>query len=154
MTHLGISPKYLQQLQGDRIKPRGIADLSSLKIVTCTGMVLSDSLFEWFYDEGFPPHVQLSNISGGTDIAGCFGVGNSLMPVYVGGCSGMSLGVPVSAYDDTVEGGIGIRGVSVKDGVPGELVATAAFPNMPVAFWGDDGPRRYFEAYFGRFDSE
>ena len=117
-------------------------------------MVLSDSLFEWFYDEAFPQHVQLNNISGGTDLAGCFGVGNPLSPVFVGGCSGFSLGIPVAVYDDTVEGGTGVKGVPVSNGIPGELVATAAFPNMPVTFWGDNGPQRYFEAYFNRFDSE
>ena len=151
-THLGISPRYLQELQSNGIKPRDIADLRSLEIVTSTGMVLSDSLFEWFYDEAFPQNVQLNNISGGTDLAGCFGIGNSLSPVFVGGCSGFSLGVPVSVYDDSVEGGIGVKGVPVANGVPGELVATAAFPNMPVTFWGDNGPQRYFEAYFNRFD--
>lgn len=30
--------------------------------------LLSTELFEWFYEKGFPPHVQLANISGGTDI--------------------------------------------------------------------------------------
>ncbi|KAL1953974.1 hypothetical protein VTO42DRAFT_1860 [Malbranchea cinnamomea] len=153
VTHLGISPRFLQELQSNGIKPRNIADLSCLKIVTCTGMVLSDSLFEWFYDEAFPTPVQLANMSGGTDLAGCFGVGNSLSPVFVGGCSGFSLGVPVAVYDDSLEGGIGVKGVPVKDGVPGELVATAAFPNMPVTFWGENGQQRYFEAYFKRFDN-
>lgn len=117
-------------------------------------MVLSDTLFEWFYDEAFPPHVQLANMSGGTDLAGCFGIANPLSPVFVGGCSGLSLGLPVVAYDDTMEGGTGVKGVPVSDGTPGELVATAAFPNMPVTFWGENGPQRYFDAYFNRFDSE
>lgn len=116
-------------------------------------MVLRDELFEWFYDEAFPPHVRLNNISGGTDIAGCFGVGNPLVPVYVGGCAGCSLGIPVEVYDSTIEGGEGVQGVSIEYGVPGELVATAAFPNMPTKFWGDTG-KKYHDAYFGRFNSE
>ena len=33
--------------------------------------------------------------------------------------------------------------MAVADGTPGELVATAAFPNMPVSFWGQDGDKRY-----------
>jgi acetoacetyl-CoA synthetase len=33
-------------------------------------------------------------------------------------------------------------------GEPGELVCTAPFPSMPVAFWGDTEGRRYREAYF------
>jgi len=68
VTKLGISPRWMGELAKNKIAPREIADLSSLRIVTCTGMVLSDQLFEWFYDTGFPEHVHLANISGGTDI--------------------------------------------------------------------------------------
>ena len=114
-------------------------------------MVLPDSLFEWFYDVGFPLNVRLNNISGGTDIAGSFGTGNALLPVYVGGCAGLALGIPVEVYDPSIDRG-GAKGVAVADGTPGELVATAAFPNMPVGFWGQDGDRRYHQAYFAEFD--
>jgi acetoacetyl-CoA synthetase len=87
-------------------------------------MVLSDALFEWFYDVGFPPTAQLANISGGTDIAGCFALGNPLTPLYSGGCQGPCLGTPIAVYDQTE--GNGVLGNPVEDGVPGELVA-----------WGD-----------------
>ncbi|KIX09084.1 acetoacetate-CoA ligase [Rhinocladiella mackenziei CBS 650.93] len=153
VTHLGISPRYLQTLQGNNVSPRKVTDLSHLVGVTSTGMVLSDQLFEWFYDEGFPPSVHLDNISGGTDIAACFGIGNPLLPVYVGGCQCFSLGVPVKVYDQTVEGGKGVKGVEVEIGVPGELVADKAFPTMPVTFLGENGPQRYFDSYFARFDN-
>lgn len=153
VTHFGISPRYLYELQRSHIKPREMADLSSLQVVSSTGMVLSDELFEWFYDHGFPTSVRLNNMSGGTDIAGCFGIGNSLLPVYVSGCAGFSLGVPVEVYDSTIEGGNGVRGVRVEEGIPGELVAVAAFPNMPISFWGPNGDERYHNAYFARFES-
>ena len=153
VTHLGISPRWLHELQRAKLKPRDMVDLNSLQVVTSTGMVLRDALFEWFYDEGFPAHTRLNNISGGTDIAGCFGVGNPMIPVYVGGCAGCSLGVPVEVFDSTIEGGPGVKGVPVGEGVPGELVAPLAFPNMPTMFWGDSG-EKYHDAYFGRFDSK
>ncbi|KAJ5169920.1 AMP-dependent synthetase/ligase [Penicillium coprophilum] len=153
VTHLGISPRWLHEIQQAKIKPREKVDLSSLRVVTSTGMVLRDALFEWFYDEGFPPHTRLNNIAGGTDIAGCFGTGNPLSPLYVGGCAGCSLGIPVEVYDSTIEGGDGIQGVPVKEGVAGELVATSAFPNMPTLLWGDENGKKYHDAYFGRFDN-
>lgn len=109
-THLGISPRYLQEMQKNGVVPREVADLRNLRVVTSTGMVLSDQLFEWFYDEGFPKHVQLDNISGGTDIAGTFATGNPLLPVYVGGCQGPSLGTPIAVFDQTLEGGKGAKG--------------------------------------------
>lgn len=113
----------MTEIQKHGIVPRDAADLSSLRLVTSTGMVLSDALFEWFYDVAFPPAVHLANISGGTDIAGCFAMQNPLTPVHVGGCQGPALGTPIAIFDQTDEGGAGVQGKAVEDGVPGELVA-------------------------------
>jgi acetoacetyl-CoA synthetase len=68
VTMLGTSPRWMHELQKNGIVPKEVADLSNLRKVTSTGMVLSDQLFEWFYDVGFPEHVHLANISGGTDL--------------------------------------------------------------------------------------
>jgi acetoacetyl-CoA synthetase len=68
VTKLGISPRWMHEIAKAGISPREVTDLSSLKVVTSTGMVLSEQLFEWFYDKGFPAHTHLANISGGTDI--------------------------------------------------------------------------------------
>jgi acetoacetyl-CoA synthetase len=70
VTMLGTSPRWMHELQKNGISPREVTDLSNLKIVTSTGMVLSDQLFDWFYDVGFPKHTHLANISGGTDLVG------------------------------------------------------------------------------------
>uniref|UniRef100_A0A093VJ03 Acetoacetyl-CoA synthetase n=1 Tax=Talaromyces marneffei PM1 TaxID=1077442 RepID=A0A093VJ03_TALMA len=153
VTHFGISPRYLQELRKQKIQPRKIADLSNLYIVSSTGMVLADSLFEWFYDEGFPSHAHLGNISGGTDIAACFAMDNPLSPLYVGGCQGGGLGVPIAVYEQVDEGLEGVDGKALPDGESGELVATAAFPSTPVTFWGKDGPKKYFNAYYAKFNN-
>ncbi|ROT39304.1 acetoacetyl-coenzyme A synthetase [Sodiomyces alkalinus F11] len=165
VTKLGTSPRWMAEMAKNNLAPRDLADLSSLRIVTSTGMVLSDQLFHWFYDVGFPPRVHLANISGGTDIAGCFGIQNPLTPVYVGGTQGPSLGVPIAIYDAQRpdDGG---PGRPVPDGEHGELVATAAFPNIPAFLWGDQTDpvaptaaraytappgSKYHAAYFARF---
>ncbi|KAL4927844.1 acetoacetyl-CoA synthase [Aspergillus undulatus] len=153
VTHFGTSPRYLHELRKNEISPRKEEDLSNLAIVTSTGMVLPESISEWFYDQGFPAHTQLANISGGTDLAACFGLENPLSPLYLGGCQGLPLGIPVEVYDQADEGASGVKGTPVPDGVPGEIVATAAFPTMPVKFLGDDGPQKYFDSYFARFDN-
>jgi acetoacetyl-CoA synthetase len=158
ITKLGISPRWMFEVAKAGLRPRDMVDLSRLRIVTCTGMVLSDQLFEWFYDVGFPAHVHLANISGGTDIAGCFGAMNPLEPVYVGGTQGPSLGVHVAIYDSLLPDGV--EGKEVPPGTPGELVAVTAFPNVPCFLWGDKvqpsgGPAapgtKYHSAYFARF---
>jgi acetoacetyl-CoA synthetase len=153
VTKLGTSPRWMAELQKGNIIPQKVTDLSHLKMVTSTGMVLSDQLFEWFYDVGFPPHVHLANISGGTDIAGCFGMENPLNPVYVGGTQGPALGIKVEVYDSLIEGGRGVMGSPVPHGTPGELVATQSFPNMPVYFYNDPDGSRYFSAYFEKYDN-
>ncbi|KFZ01634.1 hypothetical protein V500_00669, partial [Pseudogymnoascus sp. VKM F-4518 (FW-2643)] len=153
VTMLGTSPRWMNEMQKNHIVPKDVTDLSNLRLVSSTGMVLSDSLFEWFYDVAFPKNVHLANISGGTDLAGCFGQENPLTPVYVGGTQGPSLGTPVAVYDSLIEGGKGIPGAIVDDGTPGELVAPFSFPNMPVFFWNDNTGSRYFDAYFSKYDN-
>ncbi|KAH8882797.1 acetoacetate-CoA ligase [Thozetella sp. PMI_491] len=153
-TKLGISPRWMFELAKRNISPREIADISRLSTVTSTGMVLSEQLFEWFYDKGFPAHTHLGNISGGTDLAGCFGIMNPLNPVYVGGCQGPSLGVDIAVYDSMLPNG---PGQAVPDGTPGELVAVSSFPNVPRFLWGDKEPAgapgtKFHSAYFARFD--
>lgn len=72
VTKLGTSPRWMAEMQKNSISPREVADLSHLKMVVSTGMVLSEQLFEWFYDVGFPKETHLANISGGTDLVSFF----------------------------------------------------------------------------------
>lgn len=152
VTDLGISPKYLQTLANAKppVIPQKETDLSLLHRVTSTGMVLPEALFEWFYDQGFPAHVHLANITGGTDLAACFAMDNPLDPVYVGGCQGPGLGLKVEVYDQTIEGEH-VQGRTVLDGEPGELVCTLPFPNQPPGFFADDTGEKYHAAYYARY---
>lgn len=153
VTKFGTSPRWMFEVSKAGISPREMVDLSALRMVTSTGMVLSEQLFEWFYDKGFPKNVQLGNISGGTDIAGCFGMMNPLEPLYIGGTMGPSLGTDARIFDATLADG---PGKEVPHGTPGELVATLSFPNIPCRFWNDQEPiatpgSKYHSAYFNRF---
>ncbi|WPG98331.1 acetoacetate-CoA ligase [Acrodontium crateriforme] len=155
VTDWGISPRYMQTLATAKppINPRDVTDLSSLTRVISTGMVLSESQFEWFYDQAFPPHVQIGNISGGTDLAACFTMDTLMKPLYSGGTMTASLGMKVEVFDQEIEGGKGIKGKALPIGESGELVCTKAFPTMPVMFWDDPTGEKYFNAYFARFDN-
>ncbi|PHH74164.1 hypothetical protein CDD80_3278 [Ophiocordyceps camponoti-rufipedis] len=149
---LGISPRWMSELERRHIRPRDVVDLSCLKLVSSTGTVLPEHMFHWFYDVAFPPHTRLSNVSGGTDIAGAFAIGNPLLPVHAGGCVAPVLGIRIRAYDSSLPPGS--KGQPVPDGEPGDLVATTAFPNIPVFFWGDSTPspgNKYRSSYFSRF---
>ncbi len=87
--------------------------------------------------------VHLASISGGTDICGCFVLGNPAKPVYRGEIQGPALGLAVDVVDE--------QGASVRHG-KGELVCRNSFPSMPVGFLNDPGGERYRNAYFSRFD--
>jgi acetoacetyl-CoA synthetase len=158
VTHLGVSPRYFSTLQAAGVVPNKIPGLQSLELCTSTGMVLPTSLLRWFYSEkGFPKHVHLANISGGTDIAGAFVDGNVLEPLYdVGGCQTIALGMDVRVFDSTIENekeDVPVRGREVPMGQPGDLVCIQSFPNMPVYFWADKDGSKYRKAYFARFDN-
>lgn len=68
VTKFGTSPRWMAEMVQNDVSPRQVANLDSLRVITSTGMPLSDRLFEWVYDVAFPPHVHLINMSGGTDI--------------------------------------------------------------------------------------
>ncbi|KAK3714792.1 hypothetical protein LTR37_007527 [Vermiconidia calcicola] len=155
VTDLGLSPRYFQTLATAKppVSPREVTDLSKLRRVTSTGMVLSEVQFEWFYDEAFPPHVLLANIAGGTDIAACLTLDTLMKPLYVGGTMTPALGMKVEVYDQEVEGGRGIQGRLLPVGEQGEMVCTRSFPTLPVKFWDDPTGEKYFKAYFERFDN-
>jgi acetoacetyl-CoA synthetase len=88
------------------------------------------------------PGIQISSISGGTDIISCFALGNPVLPVRRGELQCRGLGMAVAVFDSA--------GQSVIE-APGELVCTRPFPSMPVGFWNDPDGSRYRAAYFERF---
>ncbi|KAK7905506.1 hypothetical protein LTR67_000229 [Exophiala xenobiotica] len=142
-THFGTSAHYLSLLEQAGITKQDLpAGLSSLKVITSTGSVLTESQYYWVY-KAFGA-VQLSSIAGGTDIAGAFVGGTPSLPVYAGWCQARTLGMKVQVYSDAGE-------PIEATGEPGELVCTAPFPSQPVFFWGDKDGKRYQSAYFERF---
>ncbi|MGD9098149.1 MAG: acetoacetate--CoA ligase, partial [Desulfobacterales bacterium] len=78
-------------------------------------------------------------ISGGTDLNGCFALGNPTGPVYAGELQCRGLGMKVEAFDANGQPVVGEQG---------ELVCTAAFPSMPIYFWNDPDQEKYHKAYF------
>jgi acyl-coenzyme A synthetase/AMP-(fatty) acid ligase len=102
---------------------------------------LSVKSFEYAYRE-IKADMQLASISGGTDLNGCFALGNPMQPVHAGELQGPGLGLKVLAYNDA--------GKPVYDETD-ELVCAAAFPGMPVYFWNDPDGERYRNAYFAKF---
>jgi acetoacetyl-CoA synthetase len=138
ITVFGTSAGYITALRNSGVKPVDTYNLDSLKTVLSTGSPLSVDNFEFIYRD-IKSDVQLSSISGGTDINGCFALGDPTGPVYAGELQCRGLGMKVEAFDETGQSVVGQQG---------ELVCTAACPSMPIYFWDDSEDRKYLSAYF------
>jgi len=141
ITVFGTSAKYLALVEKEGVEPARTHDLTALRAVLSTGSPLAPPTFDFVY-ESVKRDVQLSSISGGTDIISCFALGNPAGPVYRGELQARGLGMAVDVFDDA---GRPVRGE------PGELVCTKPFPSMPVAFWNDPDGSKYRSAYFDQY---
>jgi acetoacetyl-CoA synthetase len=141
ITVFGTSAGYLSALQNTGLRPKEKFDLSPLRAVLSTGGPLTIESFYFVYD-AVKSDLQLASIAGGTDLNGCFALGNPMGPVYGGELQCRGLAMQVFAFDDD--------GNSVV-GREGELVCSAPFPSMPIFFWNDPDGRKYHEAYFDVF---
>ncbi|MBN1847977.1 MAG: acetoacetate--CoA ligase [Deltaproteobacteria bacterium] len=138
ITVFGTSAGYIGALMNSGVKPGKEYDLSSMNTILSTGSPLSVEGFEFIYRE-VKKDLQLSSISGGSDINGCFALGNPMGPVYAGELQCRGLGMKVEAFNE--------KGDSVLN-ERGELVCTAAAPSMPIYFWNDPDMEKYHSAYF------
>ena len=137
----GSSARYLSALEKSGLRPGDEFDLSSLRTLLSTGSPLAPESFDYVY-EAIGDDLQLSSISGGTDIISCFVLGNPVLPVRRGELQCKGLGMAVEIFNEQGEPVVGEHG---------ELVCTQPFPSTPVGFWNDPDGSRYRAAYFDRF---
>jgi acetoacetyl-CoA synthetase len=138
----GTSAKFIDAAHKGGLRPRETHDLSALRTIASTGSPLLPENFDYVYAD-VAPDVHLASISGGTDICGCFVLGDPTRPVRRGEIQAAALGMAVDV--------LAPDGSPQADGVPGELVCRQAFPSMPLGFWGDDDGTRYTAAYFTQY---
>lgn len=134
----GTSAGYIAALQKAGVRPGKTYDLTALRAVLSTGSPLSIEGFEFVYEE-IKKDLQLASIAGGTDLNGCFALGNPAGPVYAGELQCRGLAMKVQAFDD---------GGNPVFNQQGELVCLAPFPSMPIYFWDDPDGKKYHDAYF------
>ena len=138
ITIFGTSAKFIAASENAGVKPNDRFNLSNLKVILSTGSPLVEENFDYIYRD-VKTDVQLSSISGGTDIISCFALGNPILPVYRGELQCRGLGMAVDSFDE--------NGNSLLNR-KGELVCKKAFPSMPVYFWNDPNRQKYHDAYF------
>jgi len=141
ITIFGTSAKWIAACDKAGLKPRESHSLDSLRVMLSTGSPLLPESFDYVYRD-VKSDLQLSSISGGTDIVSCFALGNPLLPVYRGELQCRGLGMNVEIRDDQGK---------VVEQQTGELTCSMPFPSMPIGFWNDPDGQRYQAAYFDTF---
>jgi len=140
ITTFGISPTAVRLLMtyGDEWVKKH--DLSSLRLLGSTGEPWDPDSWNWFFEKVGNKKVPIINISGGTEIVGCF---LSPLPITeLKPCTlrGPGLGMDIDVFDDE---GKPIRGKM------GHLVAKKPAPSMTRGFWNE--PDRYIDTYWSKW---
>ena len=137
----GTSAKFIDACKKASYLPGKELALDNLRAILSTGSPLVPESFDYVYQH-VKQDLQLSSISGGTDIVSCFVLGCPNLPVRRGEITAAGLGMAVEVWNDEGQAVIG---------EPGELVCTQPFPSMPVGFWNDADGSRYRAAYFDHY---
>lgn len=138
----GTSPKFLKALE-DMVGEDLGSDFDSLESMLSTGAPLLPEQFDYVY-QAFKKDLLLSSICGGTDIVGCFMLGNPMLPVRRGEIQGPGLGMDIAAFDD--------KGCEVFMR-EGELVCRKPFISQPIGFWNDENHEKFKKAYFSVYEN-
>src|SRR5579875_2159494 len=135
VTLLGISPTLVRSLKAKSLEN----PMEGVRAFGSTGEPWDDESWMWLFEKIGGGKVPICNISGGTDIIGCFLASTPAHPLKPK-CLYRGLGMHASVFDDA--------GNEVYDRI-GFLVARGHAPSMTRGIWGQ--PDRYFSSYWSRF---
>jgi acetyl-CoA synthetase len=114
--------------------------MGSLRLLGSSGEPWDEAAWLWFFERVGRRRLPIINISGGTEIIGCF-----LFPLPIQPLKPCSLGGPAPGMATDV---VDEHGESVR-GRKGYLVCRQPAPSMTRGIWND--PARYVETYWSRF---
>jgi acetyl-CoA synthetase len=143
ISTFGVSPTAIRALRkhGDEVVEQ--YDLSSLRLLGSTGEPWDPESWLWYYEQVGNGECPIINISGGTEICGCF-----LMPMPINDLKPGTLGGPGLGMDIDI---VDADGESVKeDHERGFLVARDSCPSMTKSLWSGD--ERYLEEYWSTWE--
>ena len=127
ITTFGVSPTAIRMLmRGDSA---AAFPMDSLRLLGSTGEPWDETSWRWFFEKAGKRRCPVINISGGTEIIGCF-----LQPMPIQPLKPCTLGGPAPGM-----------AAEIRDGC---LVCTKPAPSMTRGIWND--PQRYIEAYWSK----
>ena len=139
----GTSPKFLKALEDSLGEGESLPSFDSMELLLSTGAPLLPEQFDFIYNK-IKSDLQVASICGGTDIIGCFMLGNPMAPVKRGEIQSLGLGMDVACFNESG------RAVINREG---ELVCRRSFPSRPIYFLNDEGNRKINSAYFEKYPS-
>ena len=145
VTFFGSGAAFYVNCEKAGVEIAECGDLSRIRALGSTGSPLPENVQLWGtkqFEAIGTPDIWWFNISGGTDLGGCFCTGNRELPVVPGQMQCRQLGHSVEAWDD--------NGEPVIDQV-GELICTRPSPGMPLYLWGDEDNQRLTASYFEKY---
>ena len=143
LTVFGISPTAIRALRKHGDEWVEGHDLSSLRLLGSTGEPWDPESWLWFHEVIGRGEAPIINISGGTEICGCFLMPLPTQPLKPCTLGGPGLGMSIDIVD--------FDGESVRDrNERGLLVARDSCPSMTKSLWSGD--ERYLTEYWSRFE--
>ena len=139
VTQFGISPTAIRALRKHGDQWVEGHDLSSLRVLGSTGEPWDPESWRWFYDAIGGGECPIVNISGGTEICGCFLMPMPNQPLKPCTLGGPGLGMDIDIVNEAGES-------IVESGERGYLVARDSCPSMTKSLWSGD--ERYLEEYW------
>lgn len=139
-THLGISPTAIRMLMraGDQWVEK--YEMKTLRVLGSTGEPWDPESYMWYFNKVGKGRLPIINISGGTDIVGCFLAPLPIMPLKACSLQSPGLGMDIDVFNED--------GQSVRDEV-GYLVCKKPAPSMTRGLWKNE--EKYLETYWSKF---
>ena len=140
VTHLGISPTAVRLLMrsGDEWVDRH--PMESLRILGSTGEPWDPESYRWFFEKVGRTRCPIINISGGTDIVGCFLAPLPVLPIAEISLQSPGLGMAIDVFNEAGESVVGEVGY---------LVCKHPAPSMTRGLWKNR--EKYLETYWSQF---
>ncbi len=140
VTHLGISPTAVRMLIRSGNEWADKHPMPSLRMLGSTGEPWDPESYMWFFEHIGKRRCPVINISGGTDIVGCFLAPLPIMPLKAASLQSAGLGMDIDVFNE--------EGKPVMDEV-GYLVCKQPAPSMTRSLWKNDA--KYLETYWSKF---
>jgi acetyl-CoA synthetase len=134
----GIAPTAIRLFMKSNISTDNY-DLSSLRILACTGEPINREAWEWYFEKVGGKRCPIINLSGGTEIGGAILSALPVMPLRP-----CTVGCPIPGFDADIFDENGMHA-----DVEGLLVIKKPWPSMSRGILNN--PTRFIETYFSKY---